>query len=75
LIVSNKAVMLTNLDCTVSFPQPVKRPAYIDTSEMGLIRKLDTIRINVFLDSPLVTTTTSPVHVINSRLDRYPSQT
>jgi len=52
----------------------MKRPAYIDTSEMGLIRKLGTIRINMFLNSTLITTTTSPINVIDSRLDRYPSQ-
>jgi len=38
LMVSNKAVMPTNLDFTVSFPQPWEDQAHVDTSEMGLIR-------------------------------------
>jgi hypothetical protein len=38
-MVSNKAVMLTNLDYAVSFPLGImSKGAHIDTGEMGLIR-------------------------------------
>jgi len=53
----------------------MSRIAHVDTSEMGLIRQLNTIRINMFLNCSLITTTTSSVDVVDRRLDRYPSQT
>jgi hypothetical protein len=42
---------------------------------MGLIRQLNTIRINMFLDRSLVAGSRSTIDVIDSSFNRYPSQT